>query len=253
MSIESKYCGVYKITNICNNKSYIGKTIMRFSKRISWHRCQLKKGLHPNTYLQKSWDKYGEENFSFTILYKIEISNINKENKKDIDSLIKEREIYFIKFYKSIIPMGYNVTPGGDGNIGDYVSKESRKIIGEFNRKRMIGSKLSEETKNKMSESHKGLIRSEEHKRNLSIALKGRVISEEWREKCRVANQGSKQKTSKYTEEIIEKVRIDIMNGLSMRIISEKYNIKISYLYTIKNNNRWKHVSPDGWESFCAK
>lgn len=60
--------GIYEIKNILNSKRYIGSTTMSFQKRLNHHRSLLRAGNHKNNYLQNSWDKYGEDNFVFSIL-----------------------------------------------------------------------------------------------------------------------------------------------------------------------------------------
>ena len=131
------------------------------------------------------------------------------------------------------------------------LSEESKRKIGEKNKINMLGKKHSDKTRKLMSEAHKGYIKSETHRENLSKSLTGFTRSEEQKEKCRIANQGSKQKTAKYTEEQIEKVKIDIINGIDITTISQTYNIPYKYIYSgIISDNRWKHVRPDGWDEF---
>lgn len=62
--------GIYLIRNKTNNKIYVGSTSRSFKNRFSMHRYQLRKNEHHSPYLQKSWNKYGEENFEFIILEK---------------------------------------------------------------------------------------------------------------------------------------------------------------------------------------
>lgn len=52
------------------------------------------------------------------------------------------------------------------------------------------GRVLSEETKKKLSDSHKGKKFTEEHKRKLSEAAKNRVMSDEWKANISSANIG---------------------------------------------------------------
>ena len=91
--------GVYKITNIITQKVYVGSTTKSFSERWSNHLKLLRKGVHSNQYLQRSFSKYGEDSFEFTIL---EICS-----KK---SFILEREQYWIDHYNSA-QRGYNLDP----------------------------------------------------------------------------------------------------------------------------------------------
>ena len=124
-----KVCGIYKITNIQNNKIYIGSAV-NIINRFKTHKRLLKNKKHFNTHLQSSYNTYGAEKFKYEI---IEIT----ESVKMLD-----RELYWIKLLESNNPeYGYN-----------------KRIIVNSN----LGIKLSEETKKKLSESHLGHKRSDE-------------------------------------------------------------------------------------------
>jgi group I intron endonuclease len=56
--------GIYRIINKVNNKCYIGSAINIFG-RFATHRNQLRDNKHHSVYLQRSWNKYGEDNFVF--------------------------------------------------------------------------------------------------------------------------------------------------------------------------------------------
>jgi group I intron endonuclease len=60
--------GVYRIINEVNDKVYYGSTINSFGKRYYHHLSQLRLGKHKNKHLQRSWDKHGEDAFSFEVL-----------------------------------------------------------------------------------------------------------------------------------------------------------------------------------------
>lgn len=62
---------VYKIINNVNNKYYVGST-KQYKKRINQHKSTLKRGKHANIKLQRAWDKYGEEAFTFFIIEECE-------------------------------------------------------------------------------------------------------------------------------------------------------------------------------------
>lgn len=59
--------GIYQITNKHNNKKYIGKSENIFDR---WNKqvIDLINNKHPNKYLQKDFNKYGHNGFSFEIL-----------------------------------------------------------------------------------------------------------------------------------------------------------------------------------------
>ena len=81
----------------------------------------------------------------------------------------------------------------------DYLTDEGKQRIKEANRRNKLGTKASEETKKKMSESQKGHIGafkgkhlSEEHKKNVSTAMKKAHITrnEETRKKIGASKRG---------------------------------------------------------------
>jgi len=89
--------GIYFIKNKINSKIYVGSSI-RIEKRWIDHRATLKANTHANDYLQKSWNKYGSNNFEFGIL---EICSKDQ---------IEEKEIYWItKLQTMNKSKGYNL------------------------------------------------------------------------------------------------------------------------------------------------
>ena len=62
---KEKICGIYCIENIINHKKYIGQSQNVF-RRMYNHKNLLRNNKHHNSYLQNSWNKYGE-NLSFFI------------------------------------------------------------------------------------------------------------------------------------------------------------------------------------------
>lgn len=59
--------GVYIITCETNGRYYIGSST-DVDKRIARHLWSLRKGTHHNVYMQRVFDKYGEDSFQFQIL-----------------------------------------------------------------------------------------------------------------------------------------------------------------------------------------
>lgn len=57
--------GIYKITNKVNNKIYIGES-MDIDERWGKHKIDLQSNCHHSWKLQNDWNKYGEENFTFS-------------------------------------------------------------------------------------------------------------------------------------------------------------------------------------------
>ena len=128
------YGYVYLTTNVITNKKYIGQhSSSTFTEDY--------KG--SGRYLCNAINKYGKENFKVELL---EWCDTQEE--------LNEREIYWINKYNAVESNEfYNLAKGGEG-----IKK---------------GSKLSKETRKRISNGHKGLKFSKEHKQNISKALSG--------------------------------------------------------------------------------
>lgn len=88
---------IYIITNDINNKAYIGQSIDA-DKRFKEH-CKCYTDYV--SLINRAINKHGKEHFTYKILEK-QISNYN------------EREKYWIKYYNTMVPNGYNLTDGGE-------------------------------------------------------------------------------------------------------------------------------------------
>ena len=98
---------------------------------------------------------------------------------------LDEWEQYYIKFYDTLYPNGYNLTEGGGGCVA---CEETRKKMSESMKGRPSpnkGKQMSEEQKKKLSESHKGkttwnkgLLNNKQSKGVLQYSLTGEFIME---------------------------------------------------------------------------
>jgi group I intron endonuclease len=118
--------GIYKITNLINNKCYIGKS-SNIEERFKYHKQRYAEAKEWNKLLYKAIRKYKIENFSFEIIEIIEDYTEQKGN---------EREKYWIAYYNSYCKNeGYNETLGGDGGI---TVKDPRATYGKITNDEVI-------------------------------------------------------------------------------------------------------------------
>lgn len=70
---DLSFCGIYMLINTLNGKRYVGSSI-NIRKRLWIHRSLLRHNKHENPHLQTAWNKYGEDNFEYSILEKCDES-----------------------------------------------------------------------------------------------------------------------------------------------------------------------------------
>lgn len=134
-----KQGGIYKILNSINNKCYVGST-KDFIKRKSYHLLHLSRNTHPNKHLQKSYNKYGKEHFSFVIIEVVECEYNLCEREQYYESI--EKETYNIR---EIVESNRGLKHGplsdehklkiSIAHKGHLVSKETRDKLSEYNKK----------------------------------------------------------------------------------------------------------------------
>lgn len=115
--------GIYKITDIVNNKCYIGQSVSLRKRLYSHYRNCVKETKVSNCYpLYKTAHKYGIEIFEFEILeFFYEIPDIN-----ELGSVLDLLERNYISKYDSY-NNGYNLTRGGDGGVLGYKMTDEQK------------------------------------------------------------------------------------------------------------------------------
>lgn len=152
--------GIYIITNLINNISYIGAS-NNIKRRWSEHKTPNANG--KNKKLFKDIQKYKIENFSFEV---IEICKVTE---------LPEKEEYYIK---KLNPY-YNENKGGKGNKGYKVTDKTKNNLS------LLGKKQWD---NKTEDEKKNII-----KNNLKGPKIGHEVSLETRKKLRLANLGKTQ------------------------------------------------------------
>lgn len=122
-TLSKKYNYVYLITNLVNGKQYVGK----HSTDI------LEDGyMGSGKLIQKAEQKYGIENFS-----KEYLAFCDKADK------LNWFEQYYIKKFKTF-GEGYNLTAGGEGQLGFVPSEETRQKISDIHKEKRKQTNIKE-------------------------------------------------------------------------------------------------------------
>lgn len=151
--MTNRKSGIYKITNIDNDKSYIGSSV-DITKRAYKHLFQLRNNFHNNKHLQNAYNKHGEGAFNFEIIERCETDKL----------------IILEQYYIDILKPEYNICKIAYSTLGVIPSEETRLKMSKSQK----GRKHTEESKVKMSLANKGKKLSEEHKLSISKSQKRR-------------------------------------------------------------------------------
>ena len=199
------YGKIYRLTNKINNKMYHGQTIDNIENRWVKYKTLNCKG-QPKLY--NALKKYGPENFIF------EVIDTSPQNQPQLDDL---ERLYISKF--DSMNNGYNCEPGGRS-----------------------GGTISDETKRKMSEAHKGISSwnkgihvPQEIKQKISKSLKQHFLYNNHPFQDKHHSEETKRKISnnlkgfRHSAESIEKIRLSSLNRKhseeTKRKLSENWRI----------------------------
>lgn len=122
---------IYKITNIQNNKVYIGQTIRPIEQRFHRHINDALNNIL-DTHFARAIRKYGKENF---IIEQIDQAQTQDE--------LNKKEQYWIQYYNSV-QEGYNETNAiskSGGNTYQSKTETEMEVIKEKIRQTKIGAK----------------------------------------------------------------------------------------------------------------
>jgi len=201
---------------------YIGKTSRALQKRLREH-------IKDRNYKDKSKlpiscfiNYLFENNESPTIEAIEEYNNISLFD-------LNTREKYFILFFRANNYKILNVADGGEGR-SNYTA--------------------SNETKQKMSDSHKNRKRSENEIMNAILLGKSWLGKkrgpDEWtkerREKNSIRCSGENNPRAKLTIEKVMEIKQQLCDGVSQHAIALMFNISRSVVANIKSGNIWRNV-----------
>ena len=225
--------GIYKIINRVNGKYYVGSSQnlrTGYKSRWSKHKCYLRNNRHPNSHLQRAWNKYGESVFDFTI---VKITSPNE--------LLDEEQKYL------------TVAEGEQDKTYNqcFVAGRPNKLCETSKKNQIEKLKLhysQPEVKKQISDRMRGRHLSEEHKRLISIyqcseknVRRGRKISKLEREKK--LDQTIYSFMNKITGDAFVGRQYDfyrkynLRKGNVSRLINQKYGVKSVHGWTLTSQD----------------
>lgn len=238
-------CGIYKITNKINLKSYIGESVRINARWLEHKRKAFNKEVYPKEYekaLYKAFRKYGLENFDFEIIEQCD---------KD---LLLEKEIYYIKKYNTF-EKGYNETSGGDaGGINNKGSNHANaKLTDDDIKDIRYRYSLMEETMIEVYEDYKERIGISGFKKIFYGYSWSHIMMEVYNEETKnwhysksQSRPGSKNGRAILNEEEVKSIRKRFKNGETRSQIYKDYkdrcSIKVIYNILRENNREWNNI-----------
>lgn len=220
--------GIYKITNLVSNKSYIGK-----SKNIEY-RWQQECTQHTHRAISIALDKYGKDLFKWEI---IEIIPLEK-----YDLLSNERERYWIQYYNTY-KEGYNETEGGDGgHPKGFIPKQRKLTIEEIKQIRQI---YASETMSR-SEAYK-LYQDKIQEGTFEKIWYGysypEIMPEVYNQKRKIIKPSNKN-NAKLTSDQVREIRdkYDQQTKKNKAILAREYRVSWSTINKIVTRQSWIEV-----------
>ena len=120
---------IYRITNLINNKTYIGQH--KYKKINDYY-------MGGGKNIKRAIKKYGRENF------KKEIIEYNIQSREEAN----KKEMYYISLERNNGKSQYNITAGGDGFRGNH-TEETKKKISKASKGNTYGFKKGQASWNK--------------------------------------------------------------------------------------------------------
>jgi len=217
--LKTERSGIYSIKSLANGRIYIGSAI-NIANRIFEHSRKLKQNSHCNVHLQNTWNKYGENDLKFEVLYFCKEKDLLKNEQRFIDE------------YKDKIGWDnmFNINPMTSSSLGRECSEETKEKISisqtgkkAWNKgltketderikkyanklngqniwenkehpRGMLGKIHTEKTKEKIGFAQRGIPKSDEHNRKNSESHIGKIFSKEHRNNLSLAQKNLNRK-----------------------------------------------------------
>lgn len=229
-----RYGIIYKAKLINDGRVYIGQTTKTLEERKKGHISHSKHS--QETYFVRAINKYGEQNFTWTILEEC-------YSKEELD--LAEQK--YILQYSSLDPIhGFNTKEGG--SRGKH-TEETKKIIseGKLGEKNGMYNKPSWNKGKKLTKEHTEKIKTKFSKGQVpwNKGKKGeystKPCTEENKQIISKKNRGENNGQAKITLEIANKIRSLYESGILQKDLAIAYSISRANVSNIINNKLWRN------------
>ena len=221
---------IYCYTNQINNKKYIGQT-KNPAQRYNAHKSSYQ-NVNSSEYdslFHRALRKYGQDNFSYEVLAEVE----------DVE-LANELEIFYINFYNTVRPNGYNVLEGGKNALhpmSEITKEKLRWAHGKLTRDEVIFLRLAYANHQSPKQIYDQYFKERLAYTSFLNIWSGRRYATVMPE---VIQTGRKTKLT--TEQVIEiKKKLQMHDG-SYRTIAKQYGVTKGAIEAIDLGKTWKHV-----------
>lgn len=194
---------VYKIQNKLNGLVYIGKTTVKALRRWANHLTTAKSS---TTHIGRSLNKYGKDAFTFEV---IDIA----ENELSLSS----KESFYISYYNSLSPNGYNLTTGGEGST---LSEETKEKL-SFSHAKLRGKDRSERMEFKIIKERFPALYDEMVRLNRSEPQLGRISWMKGKKHSHTTLQKMKENADHSTPYVVQVTRNDGVVFPSIKLAAE--------------------------------
>lgn len=196
--------GIYAIRHLQSGKLYVGSA-NDLERRFIEHRTTLDAKKHPNRHLQRAWNKYGNDAFTFEVLEYVE----------DARRLVEREQHWLDRTESYKRPRGYNLAHRAQS---------------------MLGYKHSTAARRRMSKAHIGYDMPIDQRKKISRALKGnKEHSKQARRKLSEAH-AVLSKGDVYA--VLDKYYYEEM---SQTAVSQEYPISLTVIASVVKGKKYIH------------
>ena len=155
---------IYLAQNKVNGKGYVGQTIGTLLNRRRGHESAARLGVS-STHFHKAIRKYGVDAFEWSVIF-------DDVADWEIDTL----EIEAVSVYRTLVPLGYNLTGGGSSNfkVTEITREKQRKVA--LNRSVSVRQNMSVAHHNSVAVKQRdALLRGRSHVEQYGVELADRM------------------------------------------------------------------------------